>query len=64
MSDTPPPRNRLDVLPAAPVGNAVEEVVRACGQFIPPDAMSAVASLQRLCDLTGVPRELLKRYIK
>lgn len=46
------------------MANITEDVIRSCGQFIPPDAMSAVASLERLCDLTGVSRQLLKRYIR
>ena len=58
------PSRRLSGIPLIPVNNAVVEVIRSCGQFIPPDAMSAVASLERLCDLTGVSRQLLKRYIR
>jgi len=48
----------------AQFANAAEDVIRACAQFVPSDAMSAVASLERLCDLAGVPRKLLDRCLQ
>jgi hypothetical protein len=40
-----------------------EDVIRACGQFVPLESLSAVTALERLATLAGLPPAILNRAL-